>query len=78
MKKVTPIFTTPFAPKAQTRYVIEFIERRRKVPGGAAGLQNWQARLQKVNANEALAITHRFHFFISSFQIFHILQISTY
>jgi hypothetical protein len=40
------------------------------VPGGAAGLQNWQARLKKVNANEALAITHRFSFFISSFQIF--------
>ena len=40
MKKVTTIFTAPFAPKAQTRYVIEFKERRRKVPGGAAGLQN--------------------------------------
>jgi hypothetical protein len=36
--------------------------RRRKVPGGAAGLQNWQARLRKIKRERRLSNKSSFLF----------------
>ena len=54
---------TPHLPKTPKRSkLLKSQAGRRKVPGGAAGLQNWQARLKKVESERGLSNKSPFMF----------------